>query len=184
MQDKLPNLRPIVEDINATSSTVKIFADKTFYSEAAGKIEPYKSLPKTMKPALERVGNYVRASMIPRVFEQEGPGWAPLARRTISDREKLGFQGPHPILQRSRDLFKELTQKSHPHHVEIIRTGKNARIEIGGSSAKFIENQGGRKEARLPKRSMIPGTRGVPIKDRDRTALQDIIIRAVKKKTS
>ncbi len=42
-------------------------------------------------------------------FEQEGrPKWMPLAPATVKQREKLGYGGAHPILQRSGDLAKSI----------------------------------------------------------------------------
>ena len=37
------------------------------------------------------------------------PAWAPLKPATVAERERLGYGGPHPILQRERDLFSHLT---------------------------------------------------------------------------
>jgi hypothetical protein len=89
---------------------------------------------------------------------------------TIGLRKFQGYDGEHPILQRSGDLYRELTDKSHPRHIEIIKVGSRARIEIGGSSAKFIENQMG--QPRLPARPMVPGTGNIPITDQDRQMMQ------------
>lgn len=149
--------------------------DKSSFTTITKRLEQYKSLPQKMKPAMESIADYVRGEMIPNVFEREGPGWKKLAKRTVRERLEKGYPGKHPILQRSRDLYKELTDKSHPHHIEIIRVGKNARIEIGGSSAKFLENQLGKPAQRLPARPMIPGTGNIPLLDRDRLRMSQII---------
>lgn len=169
-----------IQDLDRSSMTVKIMADKSTFSHAIGRLKPYKSIPYKMRPALERVADYVRVEMIPRVFKQEGPGWRRLAPRTVMERISQGYSGAHPILVRKGDLFAELTKKSHPRHIEIIKTGKNARIEIGGSSAKFIENQMGVQQQRLPARPMIPGTGHVPLPDRDRQEIARIIMKALR----
>lgn len=171
-----------IHDLNNSRSTVRIMADKSTFATAVGKLRPYKSIPYTMRPALERVADYVRVEMIPRVFKQEGPGWRRLSPRTVMDRISMGYGGAHPILVRKGDLLAELTKKSHPNHIEIIKTGKNARIEIGGSSAKFIENQMGVQAQRLPARPMIPGTGHVPLPDRDREAIKAIILKSLRQK--
>lgn len=179
---KLPDFHFEVEQLNKARATVKITADKEFISRASNRLRPYKNLPNRMRPVLERMADYVRITMIPQTFKKEGPGWRPLARRTVAERIQAGYGGRHPILIRSGDLFNELTEKSHPKHIEIIKTGKNARIEIGGSSTKFIENQLGRSEARLPPRPMIPGTGNIPITDRDRIAMKSIVLNAVRER--
>lgn len=171
-----------VQDLDKSSATVKIIADKNTFTQAVNRLKPYKSIPYTMRPALEKVADYVRVEMIPRVFKQEGPGWRRLAPRTVMERISQGYGGAHPILVRKGDLYAELTRKSHPNHIEIIKTGKNARIEIGGSSAKFIENQMGKQAQRLPARPMIPGTGHIPIPDRDREEIKRIIMKALAQK--
>lgn len=168
-----------VNDLNNRKQTVSIMMDKGAIARIVNRPSPYKALPYRMRPALEKVADYVRTEMIPEVFQQEGPGWAKLSRRTIADRLKLGYQRG-PILQRSRDLFRELTQKSHPNHVEIIVTGRNARIEIGGSSKKFLENQQGVSSQNLPARPMIPGT-NAPIPHRHVVQIEKILYDAIKR---
>lgn len=173
-------LQVTIKDLNGTS-TAKIVLDKQSVSNALGRSNPYQSLPSKFMPALEQIGDYVRTTMIPRVFQQEGPGWASLAKMTQRDRATKGFNPQHPILIRTRDLFQELTEKSHPQHIEIIKTGTRSRIEIGGSSAKFVQNQLGRGATgqRLPKRAMIPGTGGIPILDSDKEQMRRILIDAL-----
>lgn len=180
----LPTLEVEVRELNKATGTVTIVADKSYMAKARGRLTPYKSLPYLFRPVLEKLGEYVRTEMIPRVFEREGPGWAPLARRTVAERIQAGYGGQHPILRRSGDLFRELTDKSHPKHIEIIKTGKNARIEVGGSSQKWIQNQLGEGDPgqRLPRRSMIPGTGNLPIEARDRMAMEAIVHRAMRER--
>lgn len=177
---KLPSIRVETQDINNTRSTVRIIQDKGFYSDAASRLKPYKALPKKLKPAMEGIADYYRRVMIPRVFQREGPGWVPLARRTQKERELMGYNPQHPILKRTGDLLQELTQKSHPAHVEVITVGKNARIEIGGSSEKFVQNQMGDRGMNLPTRKMIPGTGSINIESGDRMEIQRIIDRTIK----
>lgn len=181
-KDKLPLPTMEVRDLDKSTMTVKIYADKNFLSQATRRLRPYKSLPYTFRPALDAVADYVRVEMIPRTFKQEGPGWAPLRPRTVMERISKGYGGPHPILVRKGDLFAELTKKSHPRHIEIIKVGKNARIEIGGSSAKFIENQMGVRAQRLPARPMIPGTGHIPIPERDRQAIKSIMMKSIRQR--
>lgn len=175
----LPDFVQEVRDLNGTELTVKIVADKASFSAATGRTRAYKALPYAFRPILEKVGDHFRTTLIPRTFKKEGPGWAPLSRRTVADRLASGYSGAHPILQRSGDLFKSLTDRSHPKHIEIYKTGRIARVEIGSSSVKFLENQMGKKEARLPARPMIPGTGNLPLDDRDRIAIKSIVQREI-----
>lgn len=172
---KLPVFNPIIQDLNKSRVTVTIGMDKQAMTTITQRTAQYKSIPRKLAPAMEGIADYVRETMIPYTFTKEGPGWKQLAKRTVRDREALGFGGKHPILKRSGDLYAELTEKSHPKHVEILTLGKNARIEIGGSSQKFIQNQLGRTEQNLPSRPMIPGTGTIPLLDRDRKEMTRII---------
>lgn len=44
-------------------------------------------------------------------FESEGPGWAALLTSTVADRERQGYGGEHPILNRDGTLRRSLTTK-------------------------------------------------------------------------
>lgn len=159
-------------------SKIRIEMDKHSAATLTRRLEPYKNLPRTFKPAMEEMADYYRGTVVTRVFGKEGPGWAPLAPRTVNERVKAGFQGRHPILQRTGDLMKELTQRMHPKHVEVVLTGKHARIEISGSSKKFLQNQMGNPATHLPARPMVgPQT----IQSNDRMQMQGILERAIQK---
>lgn len=179
MAQKLPTVDKELLNITHANSKVIISVDKGSVSSMLGRLDQYKSLPRKFRPALGEVADYVTKEMIPVVFAQEGPGWHKLANRTQMERRMQGYGAQHPILRRTGDLYSELTDRSHPNHVEIIRTGKMARIEIGGSSKKFLENQMGKPSANLPARPMVPGTKGQTIADRDRVAINGIISRAI-----
>lgn len=178
---QLPTFDREIADIKHGKTRVVIELDKQSLSHVLDRVQEYKSLPRKFKPALEGIADYVREEMIPETFSKEGPGWKPLARRTQFDRRMQGYGAKHPILKRTGDLYKELTQKAHPKHIEVIRVGKYARVELGGSSKKFIENQMGNGKQRLPARPMIPGTDGMRISDRDRLAIENIIRKAITK---
>lgn len=155
-----------------------------FASNISQRTEPYKNFPRTARPALEKVADYVRFTMIPRTFSAEGPGWRKLSKRTQKERASQGYGATHPILVRSRDLFNELTKKSHPRHVEIIKTGKYARIEIGGSSEKFTRNQAGNLEFHIPARPMIPGTGWLKLPATDRVNIKNILETSIRQELS
>jgi len=176
--EKLPSFSPVIRDVDKKHATVKIGMDKRTASQIMERMSVYKALPEKFRPGLEEIADYVRNDMIADTFRREGPGWKPLAKRTVRERQQAGYSGRHPILQRSKDLYRELTDKSHPHHIEVIKVGQRARIEIGGSSAKFLENQMGKKSQRLPSRPMIPGTGGLPLRDRDKMEMTRILQRS------
>ena len=164
---------------NAQNGQMTVQFSPQIVSDVSGRTEAYKNFPNTMRPALEKVADYIRMEMIPRTFNKEGPGWRQLSRRTQAERIAEGYNPKHPILIRSRDLYKELTEKTHPKHVEIIKTGKYARISIGGSSEKFIRNQLGDKELNIPARPMLPNNNTVsPI---DRQNIEKILGDAIRK---
>lgn len=181
---RLPMVDVEVKAIRNSAPRAHIMINKLQFASVAShamarKIDNYKSVPNRFRPALEAAADYIR-QMIGDVFEQEGPGWAPLAPRTQMERAWQGYQPQHPILQRSGDLMSELTEKSHPKHIEVIKTGRNARIEIGGSSRKFVENQMGDRRARLPQRSMIPGIGGTPFSMEDKKNIESIIGKSIR----
>lgn len=170
----------IFEQGPPTTSRLTIRANPSYASKITKRMEPYKHFPRHLRPALENVADYVTQHMIPQTFENEGPGWRPLARRTIGERIAQGFPGEHPILRRSGDLYKELTERSHPKHVEVIKVGKYSRIEIGGSSEKFLRNQMGEGSLHIPPRPMIPGTGWLKISSHDRLEIRKILQRSIK----
>lgn len=46
-----------------------------------------------------------------RRFQAEGPGWDELKPGTVADRERMGYDGAHPILNREGSLRRSLTTK-------------------------------------------------------------------------
>lgn len=94
------------------------------------------------------------------VFEAEGiPEWPPLAELTIVRRRLLGFAAG-PILQRSGELLRSLTEPSSRHHVfEVSFGGTGAQIVVGTSLPKAIPLGRGDEEQNLPPRPMFPPPR-------------------------
>lgn len=171
-------IRDIVSDANTGQATIKFNAQTV--SDVTRRAKPYKAFPETARVGLEKVADYVRLTMIPETFHKEGPGWRQLSRRTRQERAAQGYNPRHPILIRSRDLYRELTDKGHPRHVEIIKTGKDARITIGGSSEKFVRNQLGNRQFNIPPRRMVPGGKDPEIPAKDQQAIQGILERAIR----
>lgn len=159
-------------------ASVVIQANPKWASTVTNRVEPYKSLPAKFAPALQAVADYITKTTIPRTFKAEGPGWRQLSKRTQHERAAKGYDPKHPILVRSGDLLKELTDKSHPNHIEIIRTGQYARVTVGGSSEKFIRNQLGNQSLNIPSRPMMPG-KGRPLSPDDDQAIRKLITQKI-----
>lgn len=176
-------MKDVVQGISSVTANTEgqlvVRFNPQIVTNLAERTQPYKNFPNTMRPALEKVADYVRIEMIPRTFQQEGPGWRQLSRRTQRERTEQGYGAKHPILIRSKDLYKELTEKSHPKHIEVIKTGKYARLVLGGSSEKFTRNQKGDKSLHIPPRPMIPGTGGMSLPEQDRARIQDILTTSI-----
>lgn len=88
-------------------------------------------------------------------FQREGPGWTPLARSTVLERERLGYPGEHPILVREGILKSSLAEKDargNIYEVErnFMRVG--SVLEVGGWNLAMIHQFG---TARIPARPII-----------------------------
>lgn len=156
-------------------STITIQAGPQWSAQVTDGLRPLNNMAQAISPALEAIADYIRQQMIPKVFDNEGPGWRNLAKRTQSERIAAGYNPNHPILKRTGDLFNELTNKAHPKHIESITiTEDRAMVTVGGSSEKFINNQLGRGDLNLPARPMLPGTGGLALSGADEDAITTI----------
>lgn len=91
-----------------------------------------------------------------RRFNDEGPGWAPLAGPTVAQREHLGYGGEHPILVRTDRLALSLTRP------EGVEDGDSVfRVEpdgfFVGSAVPYAHwhQTGGTPEDRPPRRQLV-----------------------------
>lgn len=89
-------------------------------------------------------------------FQREGPGWRPLARFTVLDRERLGYPGEHPILVREGILKSSLSERGARGNVyevgtRSMRVGSELRVGSGWNLA-MIHQEGTR---RIPARPII-----------------------------
>lgn len=102
-------------------------------------------------PAFEKIGDSL-ARAERRQFKSEGnygsAGWAPLAPRTVRERQRLGYGGEHPILVRTGDLRDSLTVR--PFGVDVVET----QFAVFGSGVDYglFHQQGGDN---LPQRRPI-----------------------------
>ncbi len=67
-------------------------------------------------PAFHQIADDMREDIGHR-FEEEGPGWAPLAQTTLAAKAAAGL--PPEILQATRRLMRSLSQKGEDHVEEI-----------------------------------------------------------------
>jgi len=84
---------------------------------------------------------------VERNFMTEGGlvgGWAPLSESTIKQRERLGFGGAHPILQRTGAL-----RRSFYSYVD------SKMAMITSKSPYFVYHQSRMPRKRLPRRAML-----------------------------
>ena len=104
----------------------------------------------TLEPVMEQIGldiladnamqfltegDYYRASMVAMMV---APKWEPLADATVRQRERLGYEGAHPILWRRGDLANSLSSRDAPGNVfETTATG--LRVGTNWPTASYHE---------------------------------------------
>lgn len=67
------------------------------------------------------IGGEVLTDLFDMNFAAEGPLWANLAARTQAEREQLGYDPQHPILERTGHLRYSVIDRTHPDHFEDIQ---------------------------------------------------------------
>lgn len=89
-------------------------------------------------PVREIAGDALR-SIFAQHFDQEGPGWYDLAKRTVKEREEAGFGGKHPILVRTGALRNSIIDRNHPLHIEGIERGSSSlfTLALGTADDRF-----------------------------------------------
>jgi hypothetical protein len=90
-------------------------------------------------------GWYIR-QRFKRNFAEEGypDKWAQLRPRTVTERRKLGFGPAHPILVRTGDLMRGVTQVGHAHNIsELKRRGAVLTLTLSSSDERFGRLSGG-----------------------------------------
>ncbi len=102
--------------------------------------------------------DFVREVGINEIFDREGiPSWALLALPTVKQRLRLGFPGTHPILVRTGSLRASLTERGHPHNIEVIqKQGGNVMMVLGTTDPRFGVLHAGWPARRIPARPMLP----------------------------
>lgn len=102
--------------------------------------------------------DFVREVGISEIFDREGiPSWALLALPTVKQRIRLGFPGTHPILVRTGSLRASLTERGHPHNIEVIqKQGGNVTMILGTTDPRFGVLHAGWPARHIPARPMLP----------------------------
>lgn len=76
------------------------------------------------------IGGETLTDLFDMNFAAEGPLWANLATRTQEEREQLGYDPDHPILERTGHLRMSVTDRSHPDHFEEIQMVADGVIHL------------------------------------------------------
>jgi phage gpG-like protein len=77
--------------------------------------------------------------------------WAQLKPATIKDRERKGFPGAHPILQRTQRLMRSLTDETG----DTINVETPTYLGIGSATPYVAYHQSTAPRTRLPRRAII-----------------------------
>ncbi len=119
----------------------KLVADKQSEQALREFTSLWQDLPRRIKPHYKRIVGTALAKAFTQNFETEGQGqWDPLSRSwTVPERRRLGFAGRHPILQRTKNLKRSVTDKSHPLHIRDVYTQGKSRVvlEMGSKDERY-----------------------------------------------
>lgn len=122
-----------------------------------------------LTPAMREIAQALE-SETERRFEQEGPGWTPLAASTIRQRRKSGHW-PGKMLQRRGDLVRSIESDAGPTYAVIAASKKYAAIhQLGGKAGR------GRKAA-IPARPYFPVEADGSLTDAARETIVEILSR-------
>jgi hypothetical protein len=107
-------------------------------------------------PAVVRVFQ----SIVQRAFATEGAStadgpWPPLAPSTVRQRERQGYDGPHPILRRTEALYRALTIGDN---VTIEAEPQRMVYRLGPEVGYFVFHQSAEPRVRLPRRAPVSFT--------------------------
>jgi phage gpG-like protein len=119
------------------------------------KLQALEGRTRDMRPAYPEVIRIFR-DLARQAFASEGAStasgqWAPLKPATIADRERQGFPGEHPILQRTRTLMRSLTEETS----DSINVQTPTYLGIGSADPKVVYHQSKAPRTRLPRRAMV-----------------------------
>ena len=123
-------------------------------TDVARRLEAFALYVSDLTPAWPAVDRAVQ-SVIAAQFASEGAHggeiWKPLKPRTQRERQRLGFQPSHPILRRTGDLEKSLTQGTG----DTISAHLPLQYRYGTAVPYFVYHQSKAPRTRLPRRAPV-----------------------------
>jgi phage gpG-like protein len=122
------------------------------------KLEALEERTRDMRPAYPEVINVFR-DLARQAFATEGAAtaagpWPELKPATVAARTRAGFGGAHPILQRSRELMRSLTEETG----DTIHVETPSYLGIGSATPYVVFHQSTAPRKRLPRRAIIDFT--------------------------
>lgn len=113
--------------------------------------------PEALARQVDKFVPDILAYAFEETFETEGyEQWEPLSDITIQDRIDNGFPGEHPILTRTGDMRRSLTDRSDP-MCDIALYEHTPGLWLfmyGTKDPKFLEHEEGREYPPMPARPM------------------------------
>lgn len=102
-------------------------------------------LPKNQKPILKKIYKVIQQAW-GRVFNRQGPGWAPLKPSTVRNRESMGYPGDKPIGINTGEFVRSLVGRGS---MTIERyDNKSAEFGAFGIKAAVFNKGSGKQVAR------------------------------------
>lgn len=104
-------------------------------------ITPLEQIATRLERPVERIGGDAIRRAFAENFATEGQGgWPALSDAwTVPERRALGYAGEHPILKRTGQLMRSVTERGHPLHTsQVIPTGSGRfTVEIGSEDIRY-----------------------------------------------
>jgi phage gpG-like protein len=90
---------------------------------------------------IDVITNDMRLAISENFANESGNGekWEPLAARTVAEREEFGFPGSNPILVRTGEFLKSLTNPNDIDHIERVKQYANGfEVEVGSKDYRTL----------------------------------------------
>ena len=102
-------------------------------------LKKYENIDDALARPFQRIGGDTLRDAFDLNFAAEGPGWTPLARRTVEERKRLGYGGDHPILEREGNLRNSVTDANDSNHIEeVVRVKEGViHLHMGSSHPEY-----------------------------------------------
>lgn len=98
-------------------------------------------------------------AVVRKTFESEGQSsaagpWPALAKRTVRERERLGYGGSHPILRRTNEMMRSVVERS----ADSIYVSTPNYLGLGSANPYLMYHQSTAPRSRLPRRPVFEPT--------------------------